>query len=108
LDGVRYASIAPRRPEDYIAQASKGLKDRPWELERLEVEDVADERVLMGLRLLSGFKMSDYEDIAGKSLDKAQIELFVEDNLLNLDGKIISLTDEGRLLADYISSNIIV
>ncbi len=106
LDGKRLETIAEKRPDKYISKVEKtgvGADYNP-----LSIEDVAAERVMMGLRMTQGMPRSDFEKISGRCFDEIVVANFVSDGLIELDGPILKLTAEGRLLADYVSQKLVL
>ena len=81
----------------------------PFVFENLDPTDRINENILTGLRTIWGL---DSEALAKKfnwdliGLKKTQIENFENQGLLEVKGKIISLTKRGQLLADSIASEL--
>ena len=96
LDGVRHATVAPSHPADYIAAAGAPV------LEPLAPLEVAEERLLMGLRITEGVALSE---IPGLPLARAAD--LADAGLLVLDDRIRA-TASGRLLLDRITTELIV
>lgn len=72
IEGRRTALSTKKRPEDWLAavQASgHGLEER----EALYPEEVADELLVMGLRLREGFDQGRYERLLGRKLAENRI-----------------------------------
>jgi putative oxygen-independent coproporphyrinogen III oxidase len=89
IDGTRYATATERRPEAWLTQveaAGHGLTtDEP-----LTRSEVADEFLLMGLRLAEGIDPARFEVLAGWPLVREQVA--------DLAGHgLIETTSEGRL-----------
>ncbi|ACT60777.1 radical SAM family heme chaperone HemW [Hirschia baltica] len=106
LDGKRLETISEKRPDKYISKVEKtgvGADYNP-----LSIEDIAAERVMMGLRMTQGILRSDFEKISGRCFDETAIASFISDGLIELDGSILKLTAEGCLLADYISQKLVL
>lgn len=104
LDGVRTATKAYDWPEDYAgAVARHGVG---WEsTEALDADVIADEAILMGLRLDHGLDVAGVEKLRGP-LDHEAIASFERAGLLRAEGGKLILTAAGRLLADRIAAEI--
>ena len=88
-DGTRYATATEKRPEAWllrVEQHGHGLVTD----EALTREEMADEFLLMGLRLAEGIALSRYEAVAGRPLDPARIAMLHEHGL-------VETTAMGRL-----------
>lgn len=96
-DAGRVATETALRPLDYIAAVGAGgtaITDR----DRLSAEAVAEEYVLMGLRIDDGLSLSRLADIQGRALviDPA----LIDDGLLSLRGDRLRATARGRMVLD--------
>lgn len=107
INGNRYETISEMRPEKYIDCVTKS-KTGCNSVKALSIDDVASERLVMGLRMATGIKISDFEDLSGTPLNPVILSEFAEDGLLIKGTDTIRLTQSGRLLADYISSRLLV
>ena len=89
IGGIRYATATEKRPEAWLARVeSEGhglVTDEP-----LTREEMADEFLLMGLRLAEGIDPVRYAALAGRALDPARIATLHEHGL-------VETTAEGRL-----------
>jgi len=88
-DGDRYATATEKRPESWLArveQEGHGLITD----DVLTREEMADEFLLMGLRLAEGIDPRLYAALAGRPLDPARIAALRENGLLEM-------TPAGRL-----------
>jgi putative oxygen-independent coproporphyrinogen III oxidase len=89
VDGDRHATATEKRPESWLArveQEGHGLVTD----EVLTREEIADEFLLMGLRLAEGIDPQRYATLAGRSLDISRIAALREHGLLET-------TPAGRL-----------
>ena len=81
IDGARHATAAEKRPEAWLAAVeSEGhglITD-----DELTREEMADEFLLMGLRLAEGIDPQRYEKLAGRALDPARIAALQENGLM--------------------------
>ncbi len=88
LDG-RHAFSTERNPEHWASRVEQS-ENGVIQDERLEPVEVADEYLLMGLRLSEGIEIARFEKLAGYSLDPARIR--------DLEGHgLISRPGPGRL-----------
>jgi oxygen-independent coproporphyrinogen-3 oxidase len=89
VDGTRYATATEKRPEAWLAHVEthgNGLvTDEP-----LTREEMADEFLLMGLRLAEGIEPARYAALAGRALDPDRIAALREHGL-------VEMTGDGRL-----------
>ena len=89
IDGRRYATETEKKPEGWLqrveAQGHGLIVD-----ERLGAGEVADEFLLMGLRLAEGIEPERYAQLAGRDLDPKRISFLRE-------GGTVETTDNGRL-----------
>lgn len=107
INGSRFETIAERRPEKYITAVNDtalGLASQNV----LSIEDIANERVMMGLRKVYGMLKSDYEDLIGRRFNQEALSGFIDDGLLEVTDNHLKLTSVGRLLADYVSSRLVL
>jgi len=102
-DAARVATKAIDRPEDYIAAVARNGVG--WETSEVLAADViADEAILMGLRLDDGLDRAAIDALRGRALDSRAIATFREEGLLRDDDGRLRLTSAGRLLADHIAA----
>jgi oxygen-independent coproporphyrinogen-3 oxidase len=89
IGGIRYATATEKRPEAWLTRIEgdgHGLvTDEP-----LTREEMADEFLLMGLRLAEGIDPARYAALAGRALDPARVAALHEHGL-------VETTAEGRL-----------
>jgi oxygen-independent coproporphyrinogen-3 oxidase len=99
LGGVRHATRAEPRPEDYIAGVAEtglGLATR----EALSAVEAAEERLLGGLRITEGVARSD---VAALNIAPEKIAGLVELGLLADDPSHLRATSRGRLVLDRLT-----
>lgn len=106
-NGVRLATEAQRRPSDYIdAVAEHGVG---WFTEaQLSGDEIADEMLLMGLRLDEGVSLASIEGTRGKQLNRRALAWLTEQGLVLHDGDRVRLTASGRMLTNRIVSELVV
>jgi oxygen-independent coproporphyrinogen-3 oxidase len=89
IDGRRYATETEKRPESWLqrveTQGTGLIVD-----EKLAPGEVADEFLLMGLRLAEGIDPTRYSALAGRTLDPVRISFLRE-------GGTVETTESGRL-----------
>ena len=89
IDGTRYATATEKRPEAWLMRVEANghglITDDP-----LTRENMADEFLLMGLRLAEGIDIARFGALAGRSLDPARIAMLHEHGL-------VETTADGRL-----------
>ncbi len=89
IDDTRYATATEKRPETWLMRVEASghglITDDP-----LTREDMADEFLLMGLRLAEGIDIARFRALAGRSLDPARIAMLHEHGL-------VETTADGRL-----------
>jgi oxygen-independent coproporphyrinogen-3 oxidase len=89
IDGERRATATEKRPEAWLARVEEHghgvVSDEP-----LSSEQMADEYLLMGLRLAEGIDPERYARIAGRELNQRRIAILREEGA-------IETTPEGRL-----------
>jgi oxygen-independent coproporphyrinogen-3 oxidase len=103
LEGARHASLAQRRPADYIArvrQAGLGFAG----LEPLTGRDAAEERVLAGLRIESGVPLAEIQALA---LPAGRVADLVALGLLAPDPERLRATPAGRLVLDRLTRELL-
>ena len=89
IAGERHATATEKRPEEWLAQVeARGHGLTTDDL--LTRQEIADEFLLMGLRLAEGIDMERYAAIAGRTLDPDRIAALREHDL-------IETTAAGRL-----------
>ncbi len=104
-DGARTATKAHDRPDDYAdAVAENGVG---WDSTvALASSEIAEEAVLMGLRLVDGLERAPVEALRGAPLDAAAIERFrAQGFLIEAEGRL-RLTEAGRLVGDHIAQTL--
>ena len=101
--GGRTGFEAAARPERYIARVETGAGHAETALSALEE---AQERVLMGMRVIEGLDRARLRALTGLDVDTSAAERFAADGLLTVSGERVTLTDAGRLFADRIASEL--
>lgn len=105
LDG-RHAFSTERNPELWasrVEQTENGVTSD----ERLEPVEVADEYLLMGLRLAEGIEIARFEKLAGYTLDPARIRDLEEHGLISRPGPgRIGVTMQGFPVLDAVVADL--
>ncbi|MGE0829099.1 MAG: radical SAM family heme chaperone HemW [Hyphomonadaceae bacterium] len=102
LEGGRTATRAHASPKAYVAAVAK--RGVGWaERETLSQTAIADEMLIMGLRLNEGFPIARLEAARGRALPAAKIAELRQADLLYADDLLLRLTPKGRLLTDKIA-----
>jgi oxygen-independent coproporphyrinogen-3 oxidase len=89
IDGARHATATEKRPEAWLARIEKEGHGLVTD-DVLIREEMADEFLLMGLRLAEGIDPARYAALAGRSLDADRIAALCENGL-------VETTAAGRL-----------
>lgn len=100
IDGQRRTTLSPRRPAEYIADATP-------ETTPLSAEDTALELLAMGLRPASGLDLSRYAALSETPLNAGRLQAYTDNGFLTQTDGRIALTPDGRLLADHIAAQLI-
>jgi putative oxygen-independent coproporphyrinogen III oxidase len=89
IEGTRHATATERHPEAWLARvAERG--DGVISDETLTPEEIADELLLMGLRLVEGIDPERYARVAGRQIEARRIAM------LRAQG-VVEVTPAGRL-----------
>lgn len=101
LDGIRYATEAPRDPQTWLNSILKsGMAELPRHPQ--SGTEHADEYLMMGLRVTDGIDLLRYENIAKSPLDKNKIGHLVDIGMVAIiDNKLIA-TPQGRPILNAI------
>jgi putative oxygen-independent coproporphyrinogen III oxidase len=89
IDGRRYATETDKKPEGWLSQVEAQGHGLTVD-EKLQPGEVADEFLLMGLRLAEGIEPARFTALAGRTLDPVRISFL-------RDGGAVETTQDGRL-----------
>ena len=89
IGGQRYATETDKRPEGWLARVEANGHGLIVD-EKLTPGEIADEFLLMGLRLTEGIEPARFTQLAGRTLDPRRISFLRE-------GGAVETTDDGRL-----------
>lgn len=106
LNGMRTATLAADRPREYIAQVAATGTGFPTR-EALSAHDVAEERVISGMRVLEGIAFADVA-ILGLFPDHPKVRSFVDLGLLVDDASRIRATPDGRRVLDRLTTELAI
>lgn len=104
VDGVRIATHSAARPAHYQLTTQTPLDQSS--LSALSPLDNARELLALGLRSDVGFDLERTALIIGSDTDAATLQSLIETGLIRQNGPTVSLTREGRLLADRIAAEL--
>ncbi|WP_299786696.1 radical SAM family heme chaperone HemW [uncultured Marivita sp.] len=101
LDGQRSATECWKQPEAWLSAVSKGsgVKIR----ETLPPQDIAEERLIMGMRLLEGLDIEDIDHI----IDQQRFERLLEDGFVWSQNGRIGATAQGRPMLNHLIAQIV-
>jgi oxygen-independent coproporphyrinogen-3 oxidase len=89
IDGRRYATETEKKPEAWLARVAEHGHGLIVD-EKLQPNEVADEFLLMGLRLAEGIDPARFTALSGRTLDPDRVSFL-------RDGGAVETTDSGRL-----------
>src|SRR5450755_3765280 len=89
IDGRRYATETDKKPEGWLTSVETQGHGLTVD-EKLQPGEVADEFLLMGLRLAEGIEPARFTALSGRDLDPARISYL-------RDGGAVETTQDGRL-----------
>ena len=104
INGTKHASLAMRNPQDWLAACRQN--GHGWQLRELTAAAVAEEAVMLGLRLVEG-RSREALAAQGVMLDGARIVALQQDGLLSPQKNVLQTTERGRLLLDYIIARLL-
>lgn len=105
LSGLRYATEAPRSPDEWLKLANSGGAELPRVA--LTATDHATEYTLMSLRLSEGTNIDRLENILGRRLDGSALADMCADGLLEIGANTIVATGKGRLLLNSVIAKVL-
>jgi putative oxygen-independent coproporphyrinogen III oxidase len=108
VDGTRRATATERRPEDWLARVESGghgvIVDEP-----LTRAQMADEFLLMGLRLTDGIDPARYRSLCGRALNDARIASLARDGFVDQDDDgTVRVTRAGFPVLDAVIAQLAV
>ena len=103
----KLAIINALKPDDYIKSvqiSGKGVAEQ----EIMDKADIANEYVLMGLRIQEGISLKHYKNISGHDLNPEIIADFIDNGLLQINEDRLFATKKGRMVLDIISTQLLL
>ncbi len=100
IDGARHALSCVYSPEDWAAQ----VEDRGNGIElrdRLSDCDIAEEYLLMAMRLSEGMDLERYDALGGE-MDFSTVEMLESDDLVRVEDTRLAATAKGRLVLNSV------
>ena len=106
IDGTRFATETALAPEAWLSRVEeKGTGETVREA--LEAEEVVDEAVLMGLRVVDGLSLERMKGL-GWSLPRREIDDLADEGLVEMTGERLAVTAKGRPLLNAIIEKLLV
>lgn len=111
VDGKTYATMQNKKPETWLkAVKNKGHASKI--MDELNEQAMAEEMIMMGLRLVAGIKVQDFEQKIGKPinrfLEEDQVRSLIAQGFLDPDFQNqLRLTAKGRPLLNQILGRIL-
>ena len=104
LHGSRYATEAPRSPDEWLRAVERGAN--PETRTALSAEDQGLEYLLMGLRLSEGVDFARLQDLFGRQLDPHPIEKLTDIGKAHLTDGRLQATPDGRLILNAVIADL--
>ena len=106
IGGVKVATATERMPERWLEMVeTRGAGHS--EIEELELEEQADELLLMGLRLTEGIDLARWEQLSGHGIDTEREAFLIEHGFLERIGNSrIRCTPKGMLILDAVVADL--
>lgn len=101
LDGVRWATEAPRAPGDWLTRVERGVAGEVPR-EAVSREDQATEYLLMSMRLAEGMDVARYERLSPAPLPADRVARLGDLGLLLLENGRLRATANGRAVLNGI------
>jgi putative oxygen-independent coproporphyrinogen III oxidase len=106
LDGERHATVTERRPEAWLMRV-ESLGHGVVGDDTLLRTQMADEFLLMGLRLAEGIDPARYERLAGRALDPRRIGILQQEGAIELTpGGKLRVTQSGFPVLDAVVADL--
>jgi putative oxygen-independent coproporphyrinogen III oxidase len=97
IDGTKHALSAIKSPEFWLAEVEARGHGLIGD-ETLSAEELADEYLLMGLRLSEGIDLARLASIGGRALDSEKVRALASEGLVERNGERLAATHKGRLV----------
>ena len=103
-NNVRYSNIC--EIEEYINNYENDMETNNFEFHEKQTKDSKmKEFMMLGLRKINGIKIQDFKNKFGENpiyLYRKELDKLVNENLLEIDGDVIKLTEKGLDLANLV------
>lgn len=101
IDGVRWATEAPKAPALWLSMVEAG---KPGELprEKMTAEEHGLEYLLMSLRLTEGLDLARCASIAGQTFDPQKLDELLDLGAINVADGRLCVTKSGRLVLNAV------
>ena len=107
VEGIRYATVAEMRPQDYqdkVVISGLGIAEK----EALSRTAWAEEYLLMGMRIEEGVSLSRFEEISGRTLPNGIINDLAENGLVDWESDRLKPTAQGRLVLNAVIKKLLL
>jgi oxygen-independent coproporphyrinogen-3 oxidase len=106
VDGERRATVTEKRPEAWLMRV-ESLGHGLVSDDALTREEIADEFLLMGLRLAEGIDPARYEQLAGRPLDSRRIAILREEGAIEITPSgMLRVTQSGFPVLDAVVADL--
>jgi len=106
IDGERHATVTERRPEAWLMRV-ESLGHGVVGDDTLLRSQMADEFLLMGLRLSEGIDPARYQRLAGRALDPRRIQILQQEGAIELTpGGKLRVTQTGFPVLDAVVADL--
>jgi putative oxygen-independent coproporphyrinogen III oxidase len=106
IDGERHATVSERRPEAWLMRV-ESLGHGVVGDDTLLRSQMADEFLLMGLRLSEGIDPARYQRLAGRALDPRRIQILQQEGAIELTpGGKLRVTQTGFPVLDAVVADL--
>jgi oxygen-independent coproporphyrinogen-3 oxidase len=106
LDGIRWATTAPKAPGEWLRRVeAHGLGETPREI--VSPAEQGTEYVLMGLRLADGIDLARYALITGSPLGPDAISRLVNLGMIEVENLSLRATPRGRVLLNAVIADLV-
>lgn len=106
LNGQRHATEQWRNPNRWLEAAQSG--DTQSVCNPIDLEDQADEMMMMGLRLNEGVDLSRWEKLSDRALDRERLAYLTEIGMLRTDNGRLYASQDGRMVLNTLLAEILV
>lgn len=101
IDGVRWATEAPKAPALWLSMVEAG-KTGELPREKMTAEEHGLEYLLMSLRLTEGLDLARYASIAGQTFDPQKLDELLDLGAISVSDGRLCVTKKGRLVLNAV------